>query len=237
MDWRTARGARDPIHLGVGARMSTVLPHYLLRLETAASERSLAAGHWRFVLENLDGPERTDVSDDEPGVLGERLQLLGMVRALESLDQPSRVTLTTASRYLERGLTDGLDTWRRCGWHWERFGEMRPIRDHDLWQRVDRALMYHRVRCRAWPPTSDAAQQPAWDALPDLRSDAIAIGSGRERQPMRWLERALVASAAYLWHPVVWAVRSILAAGRWGADLVGRAPWLSTTGQGRPAWN
>jgi ribonuclease HI len=125
--------------------MSAVTPHFLLFSE---SRRGAEHGHWRFVLESLDGADKLEASDIESDVHGERLELLAVVRGLEALPQPSRVTLVTPSRYVDRGLNDGLPEWRSNNWEWEHFGEMAPVKNRDLWQRVDRALEYHQVDCR-----------------------------------------------------------------------------------------
>lgn len=89
-------------------------------------------------------------SDHEPASCGERLELLAVVRGLEALDGPSRVTLVTKSRYVSRGMKHGLAEWRANEWRWERFGRIVPVKDSDLWQRVDRALLFHEVDCQAW---------------------------------------------------------------------------------------
>ena len=142
--------------------MTTTAPHYLLISECArvAARSATCAGRWRFVLEELGGASRLEASDDEPGVTGERLELLTVIRGLEALDQPSRVTLITASRYVSRGFRYGLVEWRNSDWKWERFGQMVPIKNNDLWQRVDRALEFHRVECRIWSFAPEAAAEP-----------------------------------------------------------------------------
>lgn len=89
-------------------------------------------------------------SDVEAEARRGRLELLAIVRGLEALDQPSRVTLVTPSRYVLRGLSDGLSEWRERGWRWERFGSLVPIRDQDLWRRLDHALQIHAVECCRW---------------------------------------------------------------------------------------
>jgi ribonuclease HI len=122
--------------------------HYLLFAEATIDPSQ--GGSWRFVLENVATGETFSATDAEPIECHERLELLAVVRGLEAIDHSARVTLVTKSRYVNRGLKRGLSDWRANGWHWERFGRVVPVRDHDLWKRVDRALNYHQVDCRLW---------------------------------------------------------------------------------------
>jgi ribonuclease HI len=124
-------------------------PHYLLFAEVA--KVASVQCQWRFVLQPIGGGEAVSADDVESDVGGDRLELLAAVRGLEALEQPSRVTLLTRSRYIRHGVSHDLDQWRVSGWRWERFGRLVPIRDHDLWQRLDRALTIHEVGCWPWP--------------------------------------------------------------------------------------
>jgi ribonuclease HI len=128
--------------------MTVPQPHYLLFAEATLDRPQ--GGTWRFVLEQVGGAEALAVSDCEAAECSERLELLAVVRGLEALDRPANVTLVTKSRYVSRGLKRGLTDWRANGWQWERFGRVVPVRDHDLWRRVDRALQFHQVECRLW---------------------------------------------------------------------------------------
>jgi ribonuclease HI len=133
-------------------------PHYLLFCDTHHCDNQFrdsslggcagGSGRWHFVLERLDGPERLEAADSETSVNRERLALLSVVRGLEALEQPSQVTLVTTSRYVDRGLRYGLGNWREADYMWERFGEQRPVRNSDLWRRVDTAMQFHGVKCR-----------------------------------------------------------------------------------------
>jgi hypothetical protein len=58
------------------------------------------------------------------------------------------VTLVTANRYVTRGLQYGLTEWRDNDFSWEHFGAVQPIRNADIWRRIDRALAFHMVQCR-----------------------------------------------------------------------------------------
>lgn len=149
--------------------MSVTSPHYLLLSEARHAANQDNA--WRFVLENMNSLQRLTAADREPHTGGERLELLAVVRGLEAIDCPARVTLITKSRYVNRGLKYGMNEWRAKNWQWERFGKLVPVRDHDLWQRVDRALQFHQVQCRAWQFASgvehdDEATRQNQSALP-----------------------------------------------------------------------
>lgn len=127
--------------------MLSEMPHYLLFSETGGEENP---GRWRFVLRAPGGLEQSEAADTEPDVQGERLELLTVVRALESLDQPSCVTLMTPGGYVRHGVRYGLPEWRCNGWKWEYFGEMVPVKHADLWQRLDQVMQYHQVGFCRW---------------------------------------------------------------------------------------
>ncbi len=111
-------------------------------------DRQQRTGGWRFSLRSTDGSTRLEAADREPDARGERLELLTIVRGLEALDQPSRVTVCSASTYVQRGVRYGLETWRTSGWMWERYGEWVQIKNADLWQRLDRVMQFHQVEFR-----------------------------------------------------------------------------------------
>jgi ribonuclease HI len=143
-------------------------PRFLLFSEAqpaAGSASNSRRGRWRFVLEALDGAERLEAADEEPGEAGPRLELLAVVRGLEALDQPSRVTLVTASSYVSRGIRHGLAQWRENDWMWERYGKMTPVKDSDLWRRIDHALQFHQVECRIWRFASEPASASAGEPV------------------------------------------------------------------------
>jgi ribonuclease HI len=138
-------------------------PHFLLISQTPPDD----AGRWQVTLKGDDGKPVFQASDREPDVRGERLELLAVVRGLEALAQPSRVTLLTPSRYVRRGIALGLAEWRNNGWSWEWYGQMTPVKNRDLWQRLDRAMSVHQVECRSWrfdPPHAVAGSHEAFEA-------------------------------------------------------------------------
>lgn len=158
--------------------MSVSTPHYLLFAQASAAPVSSSAsggaktassGHWRFELRG-PGP-LIEAEDDEAETSVERLELLAIVRGLEALEQPSQVTLHTASRAISRGFREGLELWREDDWQWERFGQMTPVKNADLWRRIDQALGIHQVTCRLTRPAgSDDLNAPIPLAAPQTAS-------------------------------------------------------------------
>ena len=153
--------------------MNAAAPHFLLVSEAVCRQARDAgpADHWQFVLQSVDDDRNLAAADCEPQASGERLELMAVVRGLEALEQPSHVTLFTQSRYIRAGLAHGLDEWRENAWRWERFGRLVPVKNHDLWQRVDRALKFHQVECRS--VRFDAAHRPANHCPPHTEHAAI----------------------------------------------------------------
>lgn len=145
--------------------MNISIPHYLLRSQASQMP---GQGHWRFVLQPIDGSAEITATDVEPDVWGERLDLLTIIRALEALDQPSRVTLVGCTRYVQQGIQYGLTEWKENGWRWEWFGQMVPVRDGDLWQRMDQVLQFHSVECvvRRLDALHGQCQGPHWTMKP-----------------------------------------------------------------------
>jgi ribonuclease HI len=169
--------------------MNHPAPHYLLRSEAGEDGR---LGRWRFTLKPVDGTSEIEAADVEPGVWGERLDLLTVVRALESLDQPSWVTLVGCTRYVEQGVLYGLPEWKENGWRWESFGRMVPVRDIDLWQRMDRVTQIHHIDCerRRFDAGHSENEGPHWD----LSDKGRGLMSGLAGS--KWVKYSVLAIAA-----------------------------------------
>jgi len=161
------------------------LPYLTLHSHTRSeADRS----EWSFTVASDDGSTQLGVSDIEPEISGERLELLSVIRGLEALDQPSNVTIVTSSRYVTQGLAYGLDEWRRNGWTWQCYGRRAEINNADLWRRLDHLLDFHRVECRylrvdrprrAATAVAGPTHQPQSGVGRWLRS--IVHGDGRDR--------------------------------------------------------
>ncbi|EQD70902.1 ribonuclease H (RNase H), partial [mine drainage metagenome] len=83
------------------------------------------------------------LSGGEPETTNNRMELMAAIAALEALRRPCRVELSTDSQYLRQGITEWVPRWQRNGW---RTASKAPVKNQDLWQRLDAAAKPHEVR-------------------------------------------------------------------------------------------
>jgi ribonuclease HI len=88
------------------------------------------------------GTTERELSGGEPQTTNNRMELLAAVEALEALKRPCRVRLYTDSRYVHDGITGWIHGWKRNGW---RTAGKAPVKNADLWQRLDAARTPHEV--------------------------------------------------------------------------------------------
>jgi len=100
-------------------------------------------GGWGAIL-RAKGKEK-ELHGGEGETTNNRMELMAAIRALEALKRPCRVTLTTDSQYVMKGITEWLVNWKRRGW---KTADRKPVKNVDLWQRLDAALAPHQVEWR-----------------------------------------------------------------------------------------
>jgi ribonuclease HI len=83
-----------------------------------------------------------ELKGGEPHTTNNRMELTAAIAALEVLKRPCTVDLYTDSQYLRSGITTWITTWKRNGW---RTAERKPVKNVDLWQRLDQLLTQHEV--------------------------------------------------------------------------------------------
>ena len=99
-------------------------------------------GGWGAILRAANGKER-ELSGGEAPTTNNRMELKAAIEALNALSKPCRVELHTDSNYVKDGITKWIHGWRRNGW---RTADKKPVKNVELWQRLDAALKPHEVR-------------------------------------------------------------------------------------------
>jgi ribonuclease HI len=122
-------------------------------------------GGWAAVL-RYKGHEKV-LYGAEPLTTNNRMELMAAIRALESLKRPCRVRLTTDSQYVQKGITEWLANWKRNGW---KTAARKPVKNADLWQRLDTAISGHRIR---WEWVKGHSGHPENELADELANRAI----------------------------------------------------------------
>ncbi len=117
-------------------------------------------GGWGTILRM--GEKERELSGGEPATTNNRMELMAAIAGLEALQRPCRVRLTTDSKYVLDGATKWIKGWKRNGW---KTADKKPVKNVDLWQRLDAAHALHKVDWRWVKGHSGHAENERVDEL------------------------------------------------------------------------
>jgi ribonuclease HI len=121
-------------------------------------------GGWGALL--LYGGRERELSGGEALTTNNRMELTAAIMALEGLTRPCTVDLFTDSQYVRDGITKWLHNWQARGW---RTADKKPVKNEDLWRRLDAARQRHQV---VWHWVRGHADSPL-----NHRVDALAVAA------------------------------------------------------------
>lgn len=149
--------------------MAAVPDHVDIYTDGACSPNP-GPGGWGAVLRY--GTHEKELYGGEPDTTtNNRMELMAPIRALESLKRPLEVWIYTDSVYVRNGITMWLPRWKGNGWQ---TADKKPVKNADLWQRLDEATVPHEVR---WHWVKGHAGHPE-----NERADRLAARGSREAQ-------------------------------------------------------
>lgn len=100
-----------------------------------------------------------------------RMEMLAVIRALETLKRPCKVILTTDSQYVKNGITQWIKRWKVRGW---RKADGKAVLNVDLWQKMDALCSQHEVN---WKWVKGHAGHPENERADQLAREGIQQGS------------------------------------------------------------
>ena len=118
-------------------------PHVTIYTDGGAKPNPNGPGGWAALM--ISGDHRKEISGGERSTTNNRMELTAAIEALESLNQPCRVTIYTDSQYLRNGITEWLPNWVRNGW---KTASKKPVKNQELWQQLHAATQRHEVDWR-----------------------------------------------------------------------------------------
>ena len=134
-------------------------------------------GGWGAIL--TFGDTRKEMFGGEEHTTNNRMELMAAIASLEALKRSCTVDLHTDSQYLRNGIMSWIHGWKRNGW---RTADKKPVKNVDLWQRLDEALKPHKVewhwvKGHAGHPMNERADELAREGIVAARAGAMGAMS------------------------------------------------------------
>ena len=123
-------------------------------------------GGWGSIL--IYNSHRKELSGGERDTTNNRMEMMAVIQALESLKRSCDVVIHTDSTYVMKGMTEWLAGWKSRGW---KTASKQPVKNVDLWERLDEAVGKHQVEWRwvkghSGVPENERADELARLAIP-----------------------------------------------------------------------
>lgn len=128
-------------------------------------------GGWGVLL-RYKGQEK-QLKGAEPETTNNRMELTAALEGLKSLKRPCKVSLTTDSQYVRKGITEWIHGWKKKGW---KHASKKPVKYADLWQALDEATQQHDIE---WHWVKGHSGHPENELVDQLANEAITEMMGR----------------------------------------------------------
>jgi ribonuclease HI len=131
-------------------------------------------GGWGAILQF--GEHEKELQGGEPHTTNTRMELRAASAAIEALKRRCAIDLHTDSKYVHDGISKWIRGWKRNGW---KTADKKPVKNMDLWQRLDAAVAqhdvhWHWVKGHAGHELNERADRLAVDAIAKMRAGGAA---------------------------------------------------------------
>lgn len=100
-------------------------------------------GGWGALL--VSSGREKEIFGGEKNTTNNRMELMAVIQALQTLNRACDVTLYTDSQYVQKGITEWIHGWKLRGW---KTASKEPVKNAELWQQLDQAQARHKVEWR-----------------------------------------------------------------------------------------
>lgn len=133
-------------------------------------------GGWGAILRS--GPHEKEIWGGEEHTTNNRMELLAVIRALETLTRPVQACVHTDSQYVQKGISEWIHGWKARGW---KTASKAPVKNVDLWQELDRAASRHQIKWVWVRGHSGHVENERADALARKGVESVRKGNGGSR--------------------------------------------------------
>jgi ribonuclease HI len=152
--------------------MSKVAHNVVIYTDGGCAPTNPGPGGWAAIL--IKGAHRKELKGGALHTTNNRMELTAAISGLEALKQPCVVDMHTDSQYVRDGITKYINTWKRNGW---RTASREPVKNLDLWQRLETArdrhtVRWHWVKGHSGDQFNDRADELVREARDEVRAGA-----------------------------------------------------------------
>lgn len=122
-------------------------------------------GGWGAVITNYEWIR--EVFGGELDTTNNRMELMAVIKALETLTEPANVVVYTDSKYVQKGISEWIHGWKRNGW---KTAAKTPVKNDDLWRALDKAQSIHKI---AWKWVKGHNGDPANERADKLANKGV----------------------------------------------------------------
>ena len=125
-------------------------------------------GGWGALLRS--GKHEKEMCGGELHTTNNRMEMTAVIESLKALKRPSEVILTTDSQYVRKGITEWIEGWKKKNWV---TAARKPVKNADLWQKMDKLAAGHTVEWRWVKGHSGHAENERVDDLANRGIDEL----------------------------------------------------------------
>ena len=127
--------------------MPSELPPVEVRLfSDGACSGNPGPGGWACILRHPQTGTEKELSGGMAATTNNQMEMLAVISGLESLKRPTVVEVITDSKYVADGCTSWLPNWKKNNWQRKDGTRLVPIKNPELWKRLDALLAQHKIR-------------------------------------------------------------------------------------------
>jgi len=130
-------------------------------------------GGWGALLQY--GRRERELFGGESRTTNNRMELIAVIRALESLKRSATVEIYTDSQYVKNGIETWINAWKRNGW---KTSGRKPVKNADLWVELDRLARDHEITWHWVKGHADTEGNQRADALANRGVEALRAAAG-----------------------------------------------------------
>ena len=108
-----------------------------------------------------------EINGYSPDTTNNIMEITAVIKAINLLNRPCTITITTDSTYVKNGITKWIHTWKNKNW---KTANKKPVKNKKLWQQLDKAIKQHDV---TWEWVKGHSGHPQNEKADELANKAI----------------------------------------------------------------